>query len=582
MLSPFKFLDAYKKEDRDQFFGREEETNQLFELVNQNRLVLIYGPSGTGKTSLIQCGLGNKFDSTDWLPFFIRREGYLPHSLQKTLVNYWGEDLQGNYWEIDENPLPHIIEDIFSESLRPVYLIFDQLEELFILGDEIEESLFVRAMADIYHAKLPCRLIFVLREEYLAHLYELEKKIPTLFKRRMRVESMSTIQAEEVVMKSCERFNIDLENPNGNASQIINKISSNRSGVVLPYLQVYLDRLYRENFSKKYPHYEINSPNQPDCSRYPIDFTTKEIEGFGEIEDILKIFLQEQTSHIEKSLEKEYKNLAPRAVRKVLNDFASIKGTKIPRTREEINFSEISDEQISIILNKLLQSRILREQEGIFELVHDSLAEEIANLRSGNEQSLLEIFELIRSKERAYKKTQTFLDAKELQLVESFYYQLKDEQKFEEHEWDFIEASKRDNRKKRQNKNRINTLIISTLSILLAFSANNWYKAESRKDGLVSLNKELTTERNSALRAEEKADSLSQRIGEALKTILEEKLKAAEGGFQNQNKSYRDALRLYGEKSPVAKIRKIELDSLQQLRDSLSQRLIQLRTNLKK
>ena len=89
MASPFKFLDAYTREDLDQFFGRGEETTQLYELVNQNRLVLLYGPSGTGKTSLIQCGLGNRFEATDWLPLFVRRGAHLPTSLQKALTERW-------------------------------------------------------------------------------------------------------------------------------------------------------------------------------------------------------------------------------------------------------------------------------------------------------------------------------------------------------------------------------------------------------------------------------------------------------------------------------------------------------------
>ncbi|MEL6652280.1 MAG: ATP-binding protein, partial [Bacteroidota bacterium] len=129
MRSPFKFLDAYTREDRDQFFGREEETAQLYETVNQNRLVLVYGPSGTGKTSLIQCGLGNRFEATDWLPIFIRRGNHLPTALQQSLEQQADDKLEGAFWEAaDENPLIELIEDLFSEYLRPVYLIFDQFE----------------------------------------------------------------------------------------------------------------------------------------------------------------------------------------------------------------------------------------------------------------------------------------------------------------------------------------------------------------------------------------------------------------------------------------------------------------------
>ena len=48
--SPFKFLDAYTKEDKDIFFGREAETDELYDRVFETNLVLLYGASGTGKT----------------------------------------------------------------------------------------------------------------------------------------------------------------------------------------------------------------------------------------------------------------------------------------------------------------------------------------------------------------------------------------------------------------------------------------------------------------------------------------------------------------------------------------------------
>jgi len=81
--SPFKFLDPYGKDDINFFFGRDEEIEKLYQSVNKNRIVLVYGLSGTGKTSLVQCGLTERFDVTDWVPFFIRRGCNLNASLKK-------------------------------------------------------------------------------------------------------------------------------------------------------------------------------------------------------------------------------------------------------------------------------------------------------------------------------------------------------------------------------------------------------------------------------------------------------------------------------------------------------------------
>jgi Cdc6-like AAA superfamily ATPase len=48
---PFKYLDAYTREDKDFYFGRDEEVKQLYEMTFQSDLLLVYGASGTGKTS---------------------------------------------------------------------------------------------------------------------------------------------------------------------------------------------------------------------------------------------------------------------------------------------------------------------------------------------------------------------------------------------------------------------------------------------------------------------------------------------------------------------------------------------------
>ena len=71
--SPFKFLDAYQKEDSHVFFGREKETNDLYEALSGVKHLLVYGPSGAGKTSLIECGLRNQFSDADWFALSIRR-----------------------------------------------------------------------------------------------------------------------------------------------------------------------------------------------------------------------------------------------------------------------------------------------------------------------------------------------------------------------------------------------------------------------------------------------------------------------------------------------------------------------------
>ena len=49
MQSPFKFLDSYTKEDKNIFFGRDQEIEELYQKVFENKTLLVYDVSGTGK-----------------------------------------------------------------------------------------------------------------------------------------------------------------------------------------------------------------------------------------------------------------------------------------------------------------------------------------------------------------------------------------------------------------------------------------------------------------------------------------------------------------------------------------------------
>jgi AAA+ ATPase superfamily predicted ATPase len=178
---PFKFLDSYNREDRGIFFGRDEEINALYEMIFQSSVVLVYGASGTGKTSLINCGLAGKFEPHDWLALMIRRGNNINDSLEKALKDAggtftsstveinWKDDFSGDASSKPPalSPVGNAIKSVYQKSFRPVYLIFDQFEELFILGSKAEQELFLKTVQDILQSEQPVKLIFSIREEYL-------------------------------------------------------------------------------------------------------------------------------------------------------------------------------------------------------------------------------------------------------------------------------------------------------------------------------------------------------------------------------------------------------------------------------
>ena len=242
MNSPFKFLDAYTLQDREVFFGRDKEVDTLYNLLYSTPLVLVHGLSGTGKTSLVQCGLASRYEGPEWYPFFIRRG-------QKDINAALRAELQG---ALPTQPvgddIPAFVRRVVETYYSPVYLIFDQFEELFILGSPQERQEFADNLKAILDAELSCKVLLVMREEYLGRLYDFEQKIPYLFDFRLRIEPMNMARVREVLQQSFTAFNISLEEPaEARLDEIITNVSGERSGIELPYLQVYLDLLWKED-----------------------------------------------------------------------------------------------------------------------------------------------------------------------------------------------------------------------------------------------------------------------------------------------------------------------------------------------
>ncbi len=318
--SPFKFLSAFEKEDYRFFFGREEETKALYEMTYDTRLILIYGASGTGKTSLVQCGLANQFKETRWKEIFIRREQNINHSLQtildQELVKSGGIALGKPEDDVERINL------IYKAIFKPIYLIFDQFEELFIINpNEIEQQRFFQFVDGLLKSKAAAKIILVMREEFIAQLSNFEQMIPGLFDHRFRVEAMRYTKAEAAIEKTLNKLaaahQIEVAQPAAIAKIILQNLTNGKKKLELTYLQVYLDHLYQEAATKK-----GNTPL----------FTPQLVQQTGDFEDIIGEFLTDQIAEMEAKLGPGKKSIPIKVLGALITD---------ERTKKVINEEDL-------------------------------------------------------------------------------------------------------------------------------------------------------------------------------------------------------------------------------------------------
>ena len=240
---PWPGLAPYLEAEGDTFFGRDREADDLLRRVRRDVLTVLFGPSGTGKTSLINAGLFSRLRQKRFLPVPIRL------SLDRTTLSDGGTTIVGQVksrlqevvaeygLEIDSLAEPAVSEheetlweffhrvefwDAQNQPITPV-LVFDQFEEIFTLGHNLPEvKLFLTELADLVENHIPhkvrrrmahqaeklkfpyanqhYRIVLSLREDFVAHLDNLHPEMPAVMHNRCALKHMNGEQALEAVL----------------------------------------------------------------------------------------------------------------------------------------------------------------------------------------------------------------------------------------------------------------------------------------------------------------------------------------------------------------------------------------------
>jgi len=455
--SPFKFLDSYTKDDKDIFFGRDREIEEMYQKVFESKILLVYGISGTGKTSLINCGLANKFEDSDWLPVNVRRGRSVVESLERELGKVVLSDLksavhspQSAKKDLTPGQIVKALQSIYLDHFKPVYLIFDQFEELFIFGNREEREEFIQIVKAVVSSDVQCRFIFSIREEYLAGVTEFEWLIPEFLANRMRIEKMTTKNAIQVIEGPCKVHSIEVEE--GFPEALLKKLNPGSNEVELTYLQVFLDKTFRLATDKER---EISG------------FTNDLLEQVGDVSDLLGNFLEEQISALDD----------PDTGLTILKSFVSIKGTKRQVTLEDVSDfattlgKKISEEELKSLIIRFVNLRILRDKDesGRYELRHDSLAAKIFEKITLVEKEVMEVRLFIENAYNTYQSRKTLLSDEDLKYIALY----EDRLFLGKILQDFVDKSKVEIFARRKAFRRITS--ISTAGFILIIIAIGYY-----------------------------------------------------------------------------------------------------------
>ncbi|NOU18592.1 MAG: SpoIIE family protein phosphatase [Bacteroidales bacterium] len=451
--NPYKFLDSYTLDDKDIFFGREKEIEELYRKYNSSNLLLVYGQSGTGKTSVINCGLLAKIPSQDIYPIFIRCG-------KKPIENLILELKKHSHSQSDDINL--MITEIYSRKFKPVTLFFDQFEELFIFSGVNERKIIQNQLIKITNSNKRANIVIILREEYFACLSEFENDIPQIFNNRVRIEKMNRLQVKSVIENPLKICNIGIEE--GINESIIEILCKQSHEIELTYLQILLDKLVQNAL--------LEDPNNPQIKK---EYLSK----INDVGNILNDFLDEQINILPNSHDAEV----------ILKAMVSSEGTKEPLKIDEISDRiketgvEFTNELIHDLLQHFINLRIIKDKDekDQYELKHDSLAKGVFQRMSLFEKEFIEAKRLINNRYNDFLKRQSLLDEKSLTFISSYEKRMV----FSEEIKDFIKRSKRQLQLKKEEEQKFKdtlTSITYTNQIINAFLPSRKQFEENLKE----------------------------------------------------------------------------------------------------
>ncbi|MBL7793853.1 MAG: AAA family ATPase [Saprospiraceae bacterium] len=539
--SPFKFLDSYQKDDLDVFFGREQETDKLFDALSGVKHLLVYGPSGAGKTSLIECGLRNQFSDADWLALTIRRGNNLNDSVFARIR----EQLHTPFDPGPDFDFGQAVEALFDEQYKPVYLLFDQFEELLIQGSHAEKTEFFTRLNRLIRYKTPCRILLIMREEFIGHLSEFEPLCPSLFQHRFRLEKMNRSNVQRTIenMLTAPRYlaHFSVTDAELLAQTILSKLPDTQLEIELAHVQVFLGELWDRALAEV-----PRSQKQTGLPRLHAGL----VQPDDNLERVLDRFLKNQLAELKPT----YGEKAPL---ELLAAMISERHTKLQAGIAELEAALSKNavalsQPLSALLQELEQRRILRTlksgENTQYEISHDVLARVVGQ----NLTEEMKLREKARDVYRVYEERQGLFSRDDLDYLRAFEAFLTMPERLKAR---MVESEKELTRKEREeleNTRRRLRLVRGLLgAAVLALVVAGYFAyaaSVSEEQAVISATQAAESARQAkeneeiALDASKKAETRRIEADSAKTVALREKTKA-EAALQRQLAAEREAKR---------------------------------------
>ncbi len=227
---PYRGLAAFGEEDAPYFFGRRALIERLVNRLEQGaRLLVVAGPSGSGKSSVVRAGVVRR----------LKQDGALPDSRSWRYVSM----VPG------AEPITNLDRALQADTpapMRPIVLVVDQFEEVFtVCADPEARQAFEARLLELLETPEPRHIVILtLRDDFVPNLSQLTR-LYTLYRdldARVDVEPLDVNELREVIEGPAAIAGLKFEE--GVVDDLVSKVLGEKAG--LPLLQFTLLQLWEQ------------------------------------------------------------------------------------------------------------------------------------------------------------------------------------------------------------------------------------------------------------------------------------------------------------------------------------------------
>ncbi len=333
---PYRGLTRFEPGDAELFFGRDQLLERLTELNRKHRFTAVFGPSGSGKSSLLRAGLIPRLRTPG------DGDGEAPPAAVRILTP--GAD-----------PLR-----THADRLLPVpgtdadtWLIVDQFEELYTLGAEpADRDTFIDRLVAAIDADSRLRVVIAVRADFLGRCAEHPGLTAALQDATLLAGPMSRAELREAIVRPAAADGLIVER--SLTDRLLDEVEGAPGG--LPMMSHALLETWRHRSGRV--------------------LTEKAYEAAGE----LRGAVVRTAEQVYGELTAPQAELARRILLRLVAPGDGTPDTRRPTDHAELDFGGPADTRV--VLERLVRARLITFDDGTVDLAHEALITAWPRLRA--------------------------------------------------------------------------------------------------------------------------------------------------------------------------------------------------------